>query len=134
MFKEFKEFAMRGNVLDLAIGVIIGAAFGSIVNSAVTDVIMPPVGLLVGYVDFKDLFISLDGRTFESLAKAKEAGAPVLAYGQFLNTVLNFLIIAFVIFLRATWRAIGPVGLVLAGLFFAAVLWVLIDYGWLDPT
>ncbi len=99
MFKEFKEFAMRGSVLDLAIGVIIGAAFGSIVNSAVNDVIMPPIGLLVGQVDFKDLFISLDGRTFESLAKAKEAGAPVVAYGQFLNTVLNFLIIAFVIFL-----------------------------------
>ena len=99
MFKEFKEFAMRGNVLDLAIGVIIGAAFGNIVNSAVTDVIMPPVGLLIGNVDFKDLFVSLDGRTFESLAKAKEAGAPVLAYGQFLNTVLNFLIIAFVVFL-----------------------------------
>ena len=99
MFKEFKEFAMRGNVLDLAIGVIIGAAFGNIVTSAVNDVIMPPIGLLVGNVDFKDLFISLDGRTFESLAKAKEAGAPVLAYGQFLNTVLNFLIVAFVIFL-----------------------------------
>ena len=99
MFKEFKEFAMRGNVLDLAIGVIIGAAFGNIVNSAVNDVVMPPVGMAVGKVDFKDLFVSLDGRTFESLAKAKEAGAPVLAYGQFLNTVLNFLIIAFVIFL-----------------------------------
>ena len=99
MFKEFKEFAMRGSVLDLAIGVIIGAAFGAIVNSAVNDVIMPPIGLLVGKVDFKDLFISLDGRTFESLAKAKEAGAPVLAYGQFLNNVINFLIIAFVIFL-----------------------------------
>lgn len=99
MFKEFKEFAMRGNVLDLAIGVIIGAAFGNIVTSAVNDVIMPPVGLLVGKVDFKDLFVSLDGRTFESLAKAKEAGAPVLAYGQFLNTVLNFLIVAFVIFM-----------------------------------
>ena len=99
MFKEFKEFAMRGNVLDLAIGVIIGAAFGNIVTSAVNDVIMPPIGLLVGKVDFKDLFVSLDGRTFESLAKAKEAGAPVLAYGQFLNTVLNFLIVAFVIFL-----------------------------------
>jgi large conductance mechanosensitive channel len=99
MFKEFKEFAMRGNVLDLAIGVIIGAAFGNIVTSAVNDIIMPPVGLAVGKVDFKDLFISLDGRVFESLAKAKEAGAPVIAYGQFLNNILNFLIIAFVIFL-----------------------------------
>jgi large conductance mechanosensitive channel len=99
MFKEFKEFAMRGNVLDLAIGVIIGAAFGGIVTSAVNDIIMPPIGLAVGKVDFKDLFLSLDGRAFESLAKAKEAGAPVIAYGQFLNNVLNFLIIAFVIFL-----------------------------------
>jgi large conductance mechanosensitive channel len=99
MFKEFKEFAMRGNVLDLAIGVIIGAAFGNIVTSAVNDVIMPPIGLLIGKVDFKDLFVSLDGRVFESLAKAKEAGAPVVAYGQFLNNVLNFLIVAFVIFL-----------------------------------
>ena len=99
MFKEFKEFAMRGNVLDLAIAVIIGAAFGAIVTSAVNDVIMPPIGLLVGKVDFKDLFLSLDGRAFENLAKAKEAGAPVIAYGQFLNSVLNFLIVAFVIFL-----------------------------------
>ena len=99
MFKEFKEFAMRGNVLDLAIAVIIGAAFGNIVNSAVNDIVMPPIGMAVGKVDFKDLFVSVDGRTFESLAKAKEAGAPVIAYGQFLNNVLNFLIIAFVIFL-----------------------------------
>jgi large conductance mechanosensitive channel len=99
MFKEFKEFAMRGNVLDLAIGVIIGAAFGGIVTSAVNDIIMPPLGMAIGKVDFKDLFVALDGRTFESLAAAKAAGAPVIAYGQFLNTVLNFLIIAFVIFL-----------------------------------
>jgi large conductance mechanosensitive channel len=99
MFKEFRDFAMRGNVLDLAIGVIIGAAFGNIVNSAVSDVIMPPIGMVVGNVDFASLFISLDGRSFESLAKAKEAGAPVIAYGQFLNTILNFLIIAFVVFL-----------------------------------
>lgn len=100
MFKEFKEFAMRGNVLDLAIGVILGAAFGAIVNSAVNDVIMPPIGLLVGNVDFKDLFVPLKtGVSATSLAQAKAAGVPVLAYGQFLNTVLNFLIIAFVIFL-----------------------------------
>ena len=99
MFKEFKEFAMRGNVLDLAIAVIIGAAFGNIVNSAVNDIIMPPIGMAIGKVDFKDLFVSLDGRSFESLAKAKEAAAPVIAYGQFLNTVLNFLIVAFVVFL-----------------------------------
>jgi large conductance mechanosensitive channel len=99
MFKEFKEFIMRGNVLDLAVAVIIGAAFGAIVNSAVTDVIMPPVGLLLGNVDFKDLFISLSGQTYPSLAAAKAAGAPIIAYGQFLNNVINFVIIAFVIFL-----------------------------------
>ena len=99
MLKEFKEFALRGNVLDLAIAVIIGAAFGNIVNSAVNDILMPPIGMAVGKVDFKDLFVSLDGRTFESLAKAKEAGAPVVAYGQFLNNVINFLIIAFAIFI-----------------------------------
>jgi large conductance mechanosensitive channel len=99
VFKEFKEFAMRGNVLDLAIGVIIGAAFGRIVDSAVNDVIMPPVGLLLGQVDFKDLFVNLGGPAYPSLDAAKKAGAPVLAYGQFLNTVINFLIIAFVVFL-----------------------------------
>jgi large conductance mechanosensitive channel len=99
MLKEFKEFALRGNVLDLAIAVIIGAAFGNIVNSAVNDILMPPIGMAVGKIDFKDLFVSLDGRSFESLAKAKEAGAPVVAYGQFLNNVINFLIIAFVVFL-----------------------------------
>jgi large conductance mechanosensitive channel len=99
MLKEFREFAMRGNVLDLAIGVIIGAAFGAIVNSAVSDIIMPPIGMATGNVDFKDHFISLTGQSYPSLAAAKQAGAPVIAYGQFLNTVLNFLIIAFVIFL-----------------------------------
>ena len=99
MIKEFKEFVMRGNVLDLAIAVIIGAAFGAIVTSAVNDIIMPPIGLLTGNVDFKDLFISLKGTSYPSLAAAKAAGAPVIAYGQFLNTVINFLIIAFVIFI-----------------------------------
>jgi large conductance mechanosensitive channel len=99
MFKEFKEFAMRGNVLDLAIAVIIGVAFNAVVTSVVNDLIMPPIGMAVGKVDFKDLFVVLDGRTFESLAKAKEAGAPVIAYGQFMNTVLNFLIVAFAVFL-----------------------------------
>src|SRR4051794_34490369 len=99
MFKEFKEFAMRGNVLDLAIGVIIGAAFGAIVNSAVTDMLMPPIGMATGNVDFKDLFVPLNGQTYASLAAAKAAGAPVIAYGQFLNTIINFLIIAFVVFL-----------------------------------
>jgi len=99
MFKEFKEFAMRGNVLDLAIGVIIGAAFGAIVNSAVADVIMPPIGMLTGNVDFKDLFVSLNGQSYASLAAAKAAGAPVIAWGQFVNSIINFLIVALVIFL-----------------------------------
>jgi large conductance mechanosensitive channel len=99
MFKEFKEFVMRGNVLDLAIAVIIGGAFGAIVNSMVNDIVMPPIGLILGHVDFKDLFLSLNGQSYPSLADAKKAAAPVLAYGQFLNTVINFLIIAFVVFL-----------------------------------
>jgi large conductance mechanosensitive channel len=99
MFREFKEFAMRGNVLDLAIGVIIGAAFGAIVNSAVNDVIMPPIGMAAGNVDFKDLFVSLNGQAYASLAAAKAAGAPVIAYGNFVNTVINFLIVAFIIFM-----------------------------------
>lgn len=99
MFKEFREFAMRGNVVDLAVGVIIGAAFGAIVTSLVNDVIMPPIGLLAGGLDFKDLFIALNGQSYPNLAEAKRAGAPVIAYGQFLNTVVNFLIVAFAIFL-----------------------------------
>jgi large conductance mechanosensitive channel len=99
MLNDFKAFVMRGNVLDLAVAVIIGAAFGAIVTSAVNDVIMPPIGLLLGNIDFKDLFISLSGQSFPTLAAAKAAGAPVIAYGQFLNTVINFLIIAFVIFI-----------------------------------
>jgi len=98
MFKEFKEFIMRGNVLDLAIAVIIGGAFGAIVNSMVNDIVMPPIGLILGHVDFKDLFLSLNGQSYPSLADAKKASAPVLAYGQFLNTIINFLIISFVIF------------------------------------
>ncbi len=99
MLKEFKEFVMRGNVLDLAIAVIIGAAFGAIVTSFVNDVLMPPMGLALGKVDFKDLFISLNGQSYPSLAAAKTVGAPVLAYGQFINTVINFLVVAFVIFM-----------------------------------
>jgi large conductance mechanosensitive channel len=99
MLKEFKEFALRGNVMELAIAVIIGTAFGAIVTSVVTDLLMPPLGKLAGNVDFKDLFVPLDGKTYESLAAAKTAGAPVIAYGSFINTVVNFLIIAFVIFL-----------------------------------
>ena len=99
MFKEFKEFAMRGNVLDMAVGIIIGAAFGRIITSLVNDVIMPPIGLLLGKVDFSNLFINLSGTPYATLADAKNAGAPVIGYGAFLNTVLDFVVVAFVIFL-----------------------------------
>ena len=99
MLKEFKEFAMKGNVLDMAIGVIIGAAFGKIVTSFVGDVLMPPLGLLLGRMDFSNMFINLSGTAFATLADAKKAGAPTLNYGLFLNTVIDFLIVAFVIFL-----------------------------------
>ena len=99
MLKEFKEFAMRGNVLDLAVGVIIGAAFGAVVTSLVGDIIMPPIGRLTGNLDFKDLFIALNGMSYKSLADAKSAGAPVIAYGNFINTIVNFLIVAFAIFI-----------------------------------
>jgi large conductance mechanosensitive channel len=99
MLKDFKAFVMKGNVLDLAVAVIIGAAFGTIVTSMVNDVIMPPIGLLLGGVDFKDLLIALNGQSYPTLTAAKAAAAPVIAYGQFLNTVINFLIIAFVIFI-----------------------------------
>jgi large conductance mechanosensitive channel len=99
VLKEFKDFIMRGNVLDLAVAVIIGVAFGAIVTSLVNDVLMPPLGLALGKVDFKDLFLSLNGQSYASLAAAKTAGAPVIAYGQFINTVINFLVIAFVIFI-----------------------------------
>lgn len=99
MLKEFKQFAMRGNVLDMAIGIIIGVAFGKIVTSLVNDVIMPPIGVLLGKVDFSNLFINLSGTPYDWLAAAKEAGAATIAYGVFLNTVLDFLIVAFVIFL-----------------------------------
>ena len=99
MLKEFKDFVMRGNVLDLAIAVIIGGAFGAIVTSLINDVLMPPIGLALGHVDFKDLFVSLNGQSYPSVAAAKVAGAPVIAYGQFINTITNFLVIAFVVFL-----------------------------------
>lgn len=99
MLKEFKDFAMKGNVLDLAVGVIIGGAFGKIVSSLVSDIIMPMIGLLVGNVDFTNLFIVLDGRKFETLALAKDAGAATVNYGLFMNNVLDFLIIAFSIFI-----------------------------------
>ena len=99
MFKEFKEFAMRGNVLDMVVGIIIGAAFGRIITSLVNDVIMPPIGLLLGKVDFSKLFINLSGTPYATLAEAKNAGAPVIGYGAFLNTILDFIVVAFVIFL-----------------------------------
>jgi large conductance mechanosensitive channel len=103
MFKEFKEFAMRGNVVDMAVGIIIGAAFGTIVTSLVADVIMPPIGLLLGNVDFSNIFAVLkEGKTagpYASLASAKAAGAVTMNVGVFINTVINFLIVAFAIFL-----------------------------------
>lgn len=99
MFKEFKEFAMKGNVLDMAIGIIIGAAFGKIVTSAVGDIIMPPIGRLMGNVDFSSLFLNISGKSFETLAAAKAAGAATINYGVFLNAVIDFLIVAFAIFL-----------------------------------
>ena len=99
MLKEFRDFAVKGNVIDLAVAVIMGAAFGPIVTSLVGDIIMPPIGLALGGMDFKDLFISLSAAAFPTLSAAKEAGAPVIAYGNFLNTVINFLIVAFAVFL-----------------------------------
>ncbi len=99
MLQEFKKFALQGNVLDMAIGIIIGAAFGKIVSSLVADVLMPPIGLLVGKIDFSSLFLNLSGQDYASLAAAKAAGAPTINYGIFLNNILDFLIVAFVIFL-----------------------------------
>ncbi|HKA18056.1 MAG TPA: large conductance mechanosensitive channel protein MscL [Blastocatellia bacterium] len=99
MFKEFKEFIMRGNVMDLAIGIIIGAAFGKIITSFVSDIMMPPIGLLLGKVDFTNLFINLSGTKYDTLKAAKDAGAPTINYGVFLGTIIDFLIVAFVIFL-----------------------------------
>ena len=99
MLKEFREFAMKGNVLDMAIGVIIGGAFGKLVSSLVSDVLMPPVGLLMGKVDFSSLFLNLSGTPQPSLAAAKAAGTPTVNYGVFLQTVFDFIIIAFVIFM-----------------------------------
>jgi large conductance mechanosensitive channel len=99
MFKEFREFAMRGNVLDMAVGIIIGIAFGAIVTSLVNDIIMPPLGLALGRVDFSNLFINLSGGSYATLEAAKEAGAVTINYGVFVNSVINFIIIAFVLFL-----------------------------------
>ena len=99
MLREFKTFLMRGNVIDLAIAVILGASFGAIVTSFVNDVLMPPIGLGLGRVSFADLFVSLNGQSYPTLAAAKAAGAPTINYGAFLNTVINFVIVAFVVFL-----------------------------------
>ena len=99
ILKEFRDFAARGNVVDLAVGVVIGAAFGKIVTSLVSDVIMPPIGLIMGHVDFSSLFINLSGTHYDTMAAAKAAGAPTINYGLFLNTVIDFAIVAFVIFI-----------------------------------
>ncbi len=95
---EFKEFAAKGNVIDLAVGFILGAAFGKIVTALVNDVIMPPIGMLTGGVNFTDLFVSLNGKAYASLAEAQAAGAPVIAYGSFINTIIEFLIVAMALF------------------------------------
>lgn len=99
MFKEFKEFALRGNVLDMAVGIIIGAAFGKIVTSLVEDIIMPPIGLLLGKVDFSNLYLNLSGQSWDSIEAAKAAGAPMIRYGMFLNQVITFVLVAFAVFL-----------------------------------
>jgi large conductance mechanosensitive channel len=99
MLKEFRDFAMRGNVVDLAVGLIIGAAFGKIVTSLVNDILMPPLGLVLGKVDFSNLFINLSGQHYATLAEAKQAGAATLNYGLFINTIIDFVIVAFAIFL-----------------------------------
>jgi len=99
MLEEFKAFAMRGNVVDLAVGIIIGAAFGKIVSSLVNDILLPPVGLVLGRVDFSNLFLNLSGQSHATLAEAKAAGAPTINYGVFLNSVIDFVIVAFAIFL-----------------------------------
>jgi large conductance mechanosensitive channel len=105
MLQEFREFAMRGNVVDMAVGIIIGGAFGKIVSSLVNDVIMPVLGMLLGKVDFSNLFISLSGESYATLADAKAAGAATINYGMFISTVVDFLIIAFVIFLMVKWMS-----------------------------
>jgi large conductance mechanosensitive channel len=110
MLREFREFALRGNLIDLAIGFILGTAFGAIVKSLVEDVIMPPLGLLLGRVDFSNLYVNLSGGNYASLAQAKQAGAATLNYGIFINTIINFVIVALVMFLlvRAVNRLQKP--------------------------
>jgi large conductance mechanosensitive channel len=99
MLKEFRDFVMRGNVVDMAVGIVIGVAFGRIVMSLVNDIIMPPIGLLLQGVDFANLYVALRGGPYASLAAAKAAGAPTINYGVFLNTIIDFIILAFVVFL-----------------------------------
>jgi large conductance mechanosensitive channel len=110
MLREFKEFAMRGNVIDMAVGVIIGAAFGKIVSSFTNDVLMPPIGLMLGKVDFSNLYLNLSGTPYPSLAEAKKAGAATINYGVFFNSILDFAIVAFVLFLliRQINRLLAP--------------------------
>ena len=103
MWKEFKTFVMRGNVMDMAVGIIIGAAFGKIVSSLVNDIIMPPIGMIIGRVDFSNFFISLSEKHYDTVADAKKAGVVTINYGTFLNTVIEFLIIAFAVFLLIKW-------------------------------
>lgn len=102
MFKDFSKFLSRGNVMDLAVAIIIGIAFGTVITSLVNDIIMPPIGLLIGKVNFADLFVNLSNKSYATLAAAKAAGAPTINYGAFINTIINFLIIAFAIFLMVT--------------------------------
>jgi large conductance mechanosensitive channel len=99
MLKEFKAFAMRGNVVDMAVGIIIGAAFGRIVSSLVNDVLMPPIGMITGGLDFSNLFLNLGGDSYDSLAAAEAAGAPIIKYGLFINNIIDFVIVAFAIFM-----------------------------------
>jgi large conductance mechanosensitive channel len=110
MLSDFKEFAMRGNVVDLAVGFVMGAAFGKITTSLVNDVIMPPIGSVLGKVDFSSLYVNLSEKTFSSLAAARTAGAPIVAYGSFINTIIDFLIVAFAMFIlvRQMNRLVSP--------------------------
>lgn len=103
MWKEFKAFVMRGNVLDMAVGIIIGLAFGKVVTALVNDVLMPPIGKLIGNVDFSNFFVTLSSQHFATLAEAKKAGVVTIAYGVFVNTVIEFLIVAFAVFLLIRW-------------------------------
>jgi large conductance mechanosensitive channel len=103
MWKEFKAFAMKGSVMDMAIGIVIGAAFGQIVSSLVSDIIMPPLGVAMGHIDFNDYFFPLDHKSYPTLADAKKAGAAVIAYGHFVNTIIDFFIVGFAMFLVVKW-------------------------------